>query len=101
MLKIIKIDNSTQIDSKDTDWVKVLVSICLWFNFSSLILKYCGYLIYIYSGNDYAFFDFMYLLFHSISESIIISIFVFVSYGWTITFLNGKDFDLYVPLSKF
>jgi hypothetical protein len=43
----------------------------------------------------------MYLFFHSVADSVVVSIFIFVSFGWTITFTNGKDFDLYVPLRTF
>lgn len=57
-----------------------------------------GYLIYYFAGLEYDFFDFMYLLFHSIGDSVIVTILLFVAFGWTITFINGKDFDLYVPL---
>lgn len=43
----------------------------------------------------------MYLLFHSIVDLVIVSLFLFLSYGWTITFTTVQDFDVYVPLSKF
>jgi hypothetical protein len=43
----------------------------------------------------------MYLLFHSIGDSVIVSILLFVAFGWTVTFINGKDFDLYVPLRNY
>ncbi len=85
-------------DVGETDYVKYLVSSCLWMNLISLVFKYIGYLIYIYFGKDYSFFDFVYLFFHAVADSIVISILIFVSYGWTITFLKDTDFDLYVPL---
>ena len=101
MLKVIdKSLTSKAFDSKDTDWVKFLVISCIWMNLVSLVFKYIGYLIYYFAGVDYNFFDFMYLFFHSVGDSVIVSIFIFVSYGWTITFTNGKDFDLYVPLGN-
>lgn len=87
-------------DVGETDYVKYLVSSCLWMNLISLAFKYIGYLIYIYFGKDYSFFDFVYLFFHAVADSIVISILIFVSYGWTITFLKDTDFDLYVPLGK-
>jgi hypothetical protein len=93
-----KKDSGSVVDSKDTDYVKILVAVCLWLNLTSLIFKYAGYLIYVYFGLEYSFFDFMYLLFHSVGDSVIVAIFLFVSFGWTITFISGKDFDLYVPL---
>jgi hypothetical protein len=88
------------IDAKDTDYVKILVCSCLWLTLISLIFKYVGYMIYYFAGVEYAFFDFMYLFFHSVADSVVVSIFIFVSFGWTITFTSGKDFDLYVPLRK-
>ena len=69
------------------------------FNLIALLLNYTGYLVYVYvSGKQYGFFDFTYLLFHSLSEVIITCLLVFVAYGWTITFKNDAEFDLYVPL---
>ncbi len=88
-------------DIQNTDYVKYLVCSCLWMNLISLVFKYIGYLIYYYAGIDYSFFDFVYLFFHSVGDSVIVSIFIFVSYGWTITFSKGTDFDLYIPLGKF
>ena len=38
-------------------------------------------------------------MFHSLSESLLISLIIFVAFGWTITFLADNEFDLYVPLS--
>ena len=99
MLKYI--DSKSQINSfenQDTDYIKILIVTCIWFNLVSLFFKYIGYLIYYFAGLEYNFFDFMYLLFHSVGDSIIVSILIFVAFGWTITFNNGKDFDLYVPL---
>lgn len=66
---------------------------------SATLLKYLGFFIYAYiSGDDYQFFDFMYLLLYSVSDSIIIVLLILLSFGWTVTFNSTKDFDLYVPL---
>ena len=89
---------SKDLDAKDTDYVKYLVYSCIWLNFISLVFKYVGYLIYYYAGIDYSLFDFMYLFFHSVADSTVVSLFIFVSYGWTITFTHDQNFDLYVPL---
>jgi|694.fasta_scaffold120811_6 hypothetical protein len=43
----------------------------------------------------------MYLLFHSVSESLLTSILLFIAYGWTITFTKDAEFDIYIPLGKF
>lgn len=101
MLKIVHNSfTTTSFSVGETDYVKYLVASCIWMNLISLIFKYIGYLIYIYAGVDYSFFDFVYLFFHAVGDSVIVSIFIFVSYGWTITFLKGTDFDLYVPLGN-
>lgn len=39
------------------------------------------------------------MLLHSISDSAIIVILLLLAYGWTVTFNNSMDFDLYVPLA--
>ena len=41
----------------------------------------------------------MFLLLHSVSDSIIIVILLLLAFGWTVTFNNSMDFDLYVPLA--
>lgn len=41
----------------------------------------------------------MFLLLHSASDSAIIVILLLLAYGWTVTFRNSMDFDLYVPLA--
>lgn len=76
------------------------MKISLWFSISSIVFKYIGFLIYAYiNGTEYQFFDFMFMLLHSISDSAIIVILLLLAYGWTVTFKNSMDFDLYVPLT--
>jgi hypothetical protein len=76
------------------------LKISLWIGISSILLKYIGYVIYSWgTGSDYQFFDFMYLLLHSSSDSVIIVLLMLLGYGWTVTFRNARDFDLYVPLA--
>lgn len=82
------------------NWIKWTLKISLWISIGSIAFKYIGFLIYAYvNGTDYQFFDFMYLLFHSTSDSAIIVILLLLGYGWTVTFKNSNDFDLYVPLA--
>lgn len=64
------------------------------------MVKYIGFIIYAYvNGSEYQFFDFMFMLLHSVSDSAIIVILLLLAYGWTVTFKNSMDFDLYVPLA--
>ena len=41
----------------------------------------------------------LYLLLHATSDSILIVLLLLLSFGWTVTFKNARDFDLYVPLA--
>lgn len=44
-------------------------------------------------------FDVFYLLLHATSDSIMMVLLMLLSFGWTVTFKNARDFDLYVPLA--
>jgi len=75
------------------------MKISLWIGFSSLVFKYIGHIIYAYlTGRVHEVFDVLYLLLHSISDYIVIFLLIFLSFGWTVTFINGADMDLYVPM---
>lgn len=67
---------------------------------SSLVWKTFGFFIYVNTGSDYGFFHLIYLLMHSISESLVIGLIVLIGFGWTINFSTIKDADLYVPVRK-
>jgi hypothetical protein len=85
----------------EDNWIKYLLKISLWIALSATLLKTIGFIIYAYlSGEDYQFFDFMYLLLYSTSDSIIIVLLLLLSFGWTVTFTSTNDFDLYVPLAS-
>lgn len=72
--------------AEEKDWAKFILLITLIFNFVALVFNYMGFLVYLGTGEYYGFFDFMYLLFHSISEAVLTSLIIFIAYGWTITF---------------
>jgi hypothetical protein len=40
----------------------------------------------------------MYMLGHGGADAVIIFLLVFLSFGWTVTFVNHKDFDIYIPI---
>ncbi len=42
----------------------------------------------------------MYLLLHSTSESAVIGLVCLISFGWTLTFRAGNDFDIFVPVGN-
>ena len=67
---------------------------------SSLFWKSLGFLVYTFTGADYSFFHYIYLLMHSTSEAAIVALITLVGFGWTLTFTKGKTFDLYLPLSN-
>ena len=86
-------------EEQERDWAKILLFVAMGLNLLALLLNYIGYLVYVYGGGyQYGFFDFTYLLFHSLSEVILTCLLIFVAYGWTIAFKNDAEFDLYVPL---
>lgn len=68
---------------------------------SSLVWKTFGFLIYTYTGSDYGLFHLIYLLMHSISESLVIGLIIMIGFGWTINYSTIKDSDLYVPVRNF
>ena len=83
----------------ELDYCKLLLTVGLWLNLLALLFKFFGHFIYIYvTGKEHGLFDFVYLLMHSLSESLITALLIFIAFGWTITFTTGKDFDLYIPL---
>ena len=89
-----------EIVEENTDWAKLLMHIALVINFLALLFFYIGFLIYLYIGRFYGFFDFIYLLLHSVSEALVTGLLVFIAFGWTVTFIKTTDFDLYVPLGN-
>lgn len=76
------------------------MKISLWVGLASIVFKYLGYLIYAYgSGVEHGVFDIFYLFLHATSDSILMVLLMLLSFGWTVTFKNARDFDLYVPLA--
>ena len=87
-------------EEEGDNWIKVLVKISLWLGLGSILFKYIGYLVYAHvNGVEHGFFDFLYLLLHSSSDSLLLVLVTLLSYGWTVTFKNTQDFDMYVPLA--
>lgn len=88
------------VEDDGDNWLKWTLKISLWIGVGSIIFKYLGFVIYAYvSGSEYHFFDFMFLFLHSIADSALIIILLLLAFGWTVTFKNSMDFDIYVPLS--
>ena len=82
------------------NWIKWTLKISLWVYVSSIAVKYLGFVVYAYiSGSEYQIFDFFFMLLHSFSDSALLVILLLLAYGWTVTFNNSMDFDLYVPLA--
>ena len=82
------------------DYPKIMLFMGTATQISSLFWKSFGFLIYTFTGADYAFFHYIYLLMHSTSESAIIALISLMGFGWTLTFYKGKNFDLFLPLSN-
>ena len=65
-----------------------------------MLFKWWGYAIYAYSsGSDYAVFDYFYLILSASADSVIIVLLLLLAFGWTVTFHNHREFDMYVPLA--
>jgi len=63
----------------------------IWFGVVAVVVKYTGFAIYAYmGGSDYAVFDYFYLIFSGISDSIIMVLILLLAYGWTVTFNNHQ-----------
>lgn len=87
-------------EEEGDNWIKWTLKISLWISIGSIVVKYIGFIIYAFvNGAEYQFFDFCFMLLHSVSDSAIIVILLLLAYGWTVTFRNSMDFDLYVPLA--
>ena len=64
------------------------------------MVKYLGHFIFAYvNGRLYDSFDVFYLLFHAISDYIVIVLIVFLGLGWTVFFTSHKSMDLYIPIA--
>ena len=74
------------------DYPKMMLFMGTVTQISSLFWKSFGFLIYIWTGADYSFFHYVYLLLHSTSESAIIGFISLMGFGWTLTFNRGKYF---------
>lgn len=82
------------------NWIKLALKISLAIGANSILFKYIGFLVYAHgSGVEHGIFDVFYLLLHATSDSILIVLLMLLSFGWTVTFKNARDFDLYVPLA--
>ena len=81
------------------DYPKMMLFMGTVTQISSLFWKSIGLGVYSFTGSDYYFFHFIYLLMHSTSESAVVGLFVLIAFGWTLTFTSGKTFELFVPLS--
>ena len=97
---LVMCNRKDNIWGEDFDWAKFLLLAAVGINLSALFWKAVGFAIYSSNGHDYAIFDIFYLGLHSISETVVLCLIVMIAYGWTINYLNGEDFDLYIPLSK-
>lgn len=88
-------------EEEGDNWIKLTLKISLWVGLSSIVFKYLGYLIYAHgSGVEHGVFDVFYLFLHATSDSILMVLLMLLSFGWTVTFKNARDFDLYVPLAS-
>lgn len=82
----------------ELDWAKLLLFAGTVTQISSLCWKSFGFLIYLYTGADHMFFHLIYLFLHSASESSVVALVVLIGFGWTLTYYNGQEFDVFLPI---
>lgn len=70
-------------------------------NISSLMWRSFGYLIYRNFGSNYLLFHIIYLFMHSVSETMVLSLLVLVSMGWSLNYLQGPQLDIAIPISTY
>jgi hypothetical protein len=84
----------------DFDWAKCILFAGIITNLSALFWKAFDFIIYTLTGKSYGIFDVFYLLLHGLSETIISCLIILIAYGWTINYISGSDFDIFLPLSN-
>lgn len=76
------------------------LKISLWLGIFAVGFKYIGFVFYVnVSGYESNFTDFMYLLLHAISDTVLMLLLLFLAYGWTVQFKRSRDFDIYGSLA--
>lgn len=101
MIYFSKKPSASDLVAGEKDWVKIILYVTLIFNLIAITCYWFGHILYvIFTGKFYGAFDFLYLMFHSISESVLTTMLIFIAFGWTITFIEDAEFDLYIPLRK-
>lgn len=82
----------------ERDWAHVIVSL-------GIILLAVGYIyklvhLFVYSANGVGvpILDIFYLVCRTLSESAIVNLLLIIGWGWTITYLNGENEELYLPI---
>ena len=87
-------------EEEGENWLRWLLKGSLWCGLAGLGFKWWGYAIYAYgSGSEYAVFDYFYLIMSASADSVVIVLLLLLGFGWTVTFNNHREFDLYVPLA--
>lgn len=86
---------------RDPDYAKLLGFGTLATNISSLVWKSFGYLIYRNLGVNYIIFHFIYLFMHSMSETLVLTLLILVSMGWSLNFLNGPKIAIAIPICTY
>lgn len=85
----------------DPDYAKMILFGAIGANVSSLMWKSFGFMIYYMRGSNYLLFHMIYLFMHSISETLVLSLLVLVSMGWSLNYLTGPKLDIAIPISKY
>lgn len=85
---------------QDPDYAKMILFGAIGTNISSLMWRSFGYLIYLFQGSNYILFHLIYLFMHAVSETMVLSLLVLVSLGWSLNFLVGPKLNIAIPCSN-
>ena len=76
----------------------MLLSIGVLFEFFSILLQFLHLWKYSYDGSGIPVFHILSIMCGIGSQFFVVLLFVLISWGWTITYLQFGDIDLYIPL---
>ena len=89
-------------EHNETDYPKILIQVALYCRLASIVFIWMYFLIYsLGEGNEYGFFEFMYLFFADLCDVLILTVLSFMAYGWNTLYKEHRDQEIYFPLGNF
>ena len=72
----------------EKDWAQIMILVGILTRTGALAFKGLGFLLYLTSGQEWILFEVGYMALHSVSQSIMMSLLIFVAFGWTIHYAS-------------